>query len=69
MAEPARSDLRDVRAGGVPLDEVLERLDAASARLERASENPGQPERSDVERVDAFVVRADRQAWDLGQTA
>jgi uncharacterized protein len=69
VAEPARSALREVRAGRVPLDVVLERLDAASAELERAGANPALPERSDVERVDAFVVRAYRQAWDRGETA
>jgi predicted nucleotidyltransferase len=69
MAEPARSSLRRVRAGEVPLDAVLDDLDEATAALERASEDEALPERSDVARVNAFVVRAYRSAWDSGATA
>jgi uncharacterized protein len=69
MAEPARSSLRRVRAGEVPLDAVLDDLDEATAALERASEDEALPERSDVARVGAFVVRAYRSAWDSGATA
>jgi hypothetical protein len=58
-----------VRAGGVPLDEVLDRLDDAASALEQACERADVPERSDIERVDAFVVRAYRRAWDEGLTA
>jgi hypothetical protein len=31
VGEPARSALREVRSGAVPLEEVLQRLDAATA--------------------------------------
>jgi hypothetical protein len=53
----------------VPLEEVLDRLDDAASALEQACERADVPERSDVERVDAFVVRAYRRAWDGGLTA
>jgi uncharacterized protein len=69
VAEPARTALREGRAGAVPLDEVLDRLDAATAALDHACESANVPERSDVARVDAFVVRAYRRAWDEGLTA
>jgi hypothetical protein len=69
VAEPARSALRDVRAGAVPLEEVLRRLDAATAQLELASRDPALPAKSDTATVDAFLVTAYRRAWDEGRTA
>ena len=69
MAEPARSALREVRAGEVPLDEVLRRLDAVTAELEQASQDQTLPAKPDVAAVDAFVVAAYRRAWDEGLTA
>jgi uncharacterized protein len=64
MADPERSALRDVRAGRVPLDEVLEHVDEVTAKLDATCDTPGLAERSDVDAVDAFVVRAYRRAWD-----
>ena len=69
VAEPARSALREVRTGEVPLDEVLRRLDAVTAELERASHDETLPAKPDVAAVDAFVVAAYRRAWDEGLTA
>jgi uncharacterized protein len=66
MADPERSALRDVRAGRVPLDDVIAEIDRVAARLDAASGRPGLPERSDVDAVDRFVVRAYRQTWDAG---
>ena len=69
VAEPARSALREVRAGEVPLDEVLRRLDDATAQLELAGQEPSLPAKPDTEAVDAFLVSAYRRAWDEGLTA
>lgn len=69
VAEPARSALREVRAGEVPLDEVLRRLEAVTAELEQASHDETLPAKPDVAAVDAFVVAAYRRAWDEGLTA
>ena len=69
VAEPARSALREVRAGEVALEEVLRRLDAATAELEQVSRDPALPAKPDTTAVDAFVVAAYRRAWDEGLTA
>lgn len=69
VAEPARSGLREVRAGSVPLEEVLARLDAVTAELAAATQAEALPDRPDFAAVDAFVVRAYREAWDAGRTA
>jgi uncharacterized protein len=69
VPEPARTGLRAVRSGAVPLDEVLERLGGASARLARACEDGDLPERSDAAVVDAFLVSVYRRAWEAGLTA
>jgi hypothetical protein len=63
VAEPARAALREVRAGGPPLDEVLARLDVATERLEAAVQAADLPEKGDAAAVDAFLVRAYRSAW------
>jgi hypothetical protein len=69
VAEPTRSALREVRAGEVPLETVLRRLDAVGAELDEASRVDALPARPDVAAVDAFLVRAYRRAWDAGLTA
>jgi predicted nucleotidyltransferase len=69
VREPARSELRAVRSGAVPLDEVLDRLDELTADLERTCEHADVRGRSDVDAVDAFVVSAYRRAWDAALTA
>jgi hypothetical protein len=63
MAEPERSALREVRAGKVALDDVLEHLERVTRRLDVASKRRDLPPKPDVGAVDAFVVRTYRQAW------
>lgn len=63
MEEPTRTELREVRAGEVELDEVLARLDVVAVELERAAEAPGLPETGDRDAVDRFLVRAYRSSW------
>ncbi|MGH2947403.1 MAG: hypothetical protein ACRDPC_14315 [Solirubrobacteraceae bacterium] len=55
-----------MRAGEVPLDEVLRWLDAATAVLEKAARDPRATPQPDL---DALLVRAYRWAWDSGLTA
>lgn len=69
VGEPARSALREVRSGEVALEEVLRRLDAATARLEEAVHDDRLPATSDARAVDDFLVSAYRRAWDSGLTA
>jgi predicted nucleotidyltransferase len=64
IAEPERSALREVRAGAVPLDAVLEHLARVDAELVAAAEAPGLRDTPDIDAVDRFVVRAYRAAWD-----
>jgi hypothetical protein len=68
VGEPARTSLRQIRAGDVPLEEVLRRLDDATVRLEEAARDASLPAKSDVATVDAFLVDAYRRAWDDGLT-
>ena len=63
MPEPPRSALREVRAGKVALEDVLEHLDRVTLRLEVASKRRDLPAKPDIDAVDAFVVRTYRQAW------
>jgi len=69
VPEHERSELRSVRGGDVPLEEVLARLDRVTAALAAACETPGLPAQSDVAAVDAFVVSAYRRAWDARDPA
>jgi len=64
VPEPERSELRSVRAGELPLEDVLERIDAATVQLEELSADTSLPARPDVARVDEFLVRTYRAAWD-----
>lgn len=63
VPEPDRARLRAVRAGRVPLDEVVARLDELTARLERLTAQADLRADGDHERVDAFLVEAYREAW------
>lgn len=63
VPEPERSVLRAVRSGELELDDVLERIDAATVQLEELSVDPALPARPDVTRVDEFLVRTYRAAW------
>ncbi len=69
VGEPARSELRAVRSGEVPLDDVLARLESATAELEAATQRSGLAERPDADKVDAFLVEAYREAWAAGRHA
>ena len=64
VPDPQRARLRAVRAGAVPLEDVIMQLDDVTARLERLtahSELPAQPDRG---RIDRFLVEAYEEAWD-----
>lgn len=63
MGEPTRTALREVRAGVVPLDAVLEHLARVDAALVAATE-AAKRDQPDIDAVDRFVVRAYRGAWD-----
>lgn len=63
VPEPDRAMLRSVRAGGVALQDVIERLDDVTARLERLSAESGLPALADQASVDGFLVEAYREAW------
>ena len=63
VPEPDRSVLRSVRAGELPLDDVLARIDGAAAQLEEVTADAQLPVKPDVARVDAFLVRTYLEAW------
>ena len=63
VPEPDRSVLRAVRAGELPLDDVLARIDGAAAQLEEVTADAQLPAKPDVPRVDAFLVRTYLEAW------
>ena len=62
VTAPAGEELRGL-AGELALDDVLERIDAATVQLEELADDPSLPARPDVARVDAFLVRTYRGAW------
>lgn len=64
VPELERSVLRAVRSGELELDDVLERIDAATVQLEELADDPSLPARPDVARVDEYLVRTYRAAWD-----
>lgn len=63
VREPDRARLRAVRAGTVPLDEVMARLDELSERLQRLTDESDLPGDGDHEQVDRFLVQEYREAW------
>ena len=63
VPEPERSQLRQVRAGEVPLEDVLVVLDGVTAQLEELAMDSSLPARTDVAAVDAFLVQTYREAW------
>lgn len=69
IPEPRRTELRAVRAGEVPLDDVLARLDELTAELETACDTPGLRDTGDRDAVDRFLTRAYRASWDAGPGA
>jgi hypothetical protein len=63
VPEPARSQLREVRAGTVPLDEVLAEIARVEKELElltSASQLPAEP---DHQRINAFLESAYQRWW------
>jgi predicted nucleotidyltransferase len=62
VSEPARSRLREVRSGSVPLPEVLQEIDDAARRLADLSASTDLPALPDTERINAFLHRA-HEAW------
>lgn len=69
VPEPERSLLRAVRAGRLPLADVLTEIDRVARHLVEASEHRRLSTSPDVDAVDRFVVRAYRRAWDAGRHA
>ncbi|HWH11461.1 MAG TPA: hypothetical protein VG165_10060 [Solirubrobacteraceae bacterium] len=63
IAEPARSHLRAVRAGSIPLDAILAEIDGLSAELRDAGRYSDVPASPDAPRIDAFLTRAYQQSW------
>jgi hypothetical protein len=63
VGEPARSELRRVRAGELPLEAVVEALHEATGRLERALLSADVPEEPDRAAVDRFLISAYERAW------
>ena len=63
VPEPERSELRSVRNGELALDDVLERIDAATVQLEELATDASIPAKPEVARVDEFLVRTYRAAW------
>lgn len=63
VPEPDRARLRAIRAGSVPLDEVVGQLDELTERLERVTAQSDLPAAGDGARVDRFLVEAYREAW------
>jgi predicted nucleotidyltransferase len=64
VSEPARSRLREVRAGTPSLDDVLTELADQTARLRRTAESGDLPPEPQRDRIDAFLASAYRRAWD-----
>ncbi len=63
IAEPARTRLLEVRRGELPLPEVLDRLDAATAQLERAVHAADIPDEADRDAIDRFLITAHETSW------
>src|SRR4051812_23952195 len=63
VPEPERSQLRQVRAGEVPLEDVLVVLDGVTAQLEELAMDSSLPARTGVAAGDAFLVQTYRGAW------
>jgi uncharacterized protein len=63
VPDPARSHLMAVRRGELPLDRVVADLRERTAELEDAVVRSQLPEEADRAAVDAFLVRAYREAW------
>jgi len=63
VPEPERTLLRAVRAGEVPLADVLAELDDVTRRLRTLTDASTLPAQGDAARVDSFLVGTYRAAW------
>ena len=63
VREPARGHLREVRAGTVPLDDVLAEIDRLRGELEALTEASQLPDEPDHPRIDAFLESAYQRWW------
>jgi uncharacterized protein len=63
VPQPDRARLRAVRAGKVPLAEVLDAIRAAEARLEALRESPAVPDQPDRAWVDDWLHRSYLSFW------
>jgi predicted nucleotidyltransferase len=66
VAQPTREALMEVRRGGLPLAEVLERLSDQTTQLERALLDSQLPETPNAVAIDAFLARAYERIWTEG---
>ncbi len=64
VQERARARLRAVRAGEVPLDDVLAEIDDVRERLASAAASGDLPEQPDAARIDSFLLSAYHRFWD-----
>jgi len=63
VPEPERARLRAVRAGEVPLDDIVAQLDDVTGLLEQLTAESALPPRADQASVDRFLVAAYERAW------
>ena len=63
VPEPARSHLRAIRTGQVPLADVVSEIDQAEADLKRLADNPAIPPQPDRVWVDGWLHRSYTQRW------
>jgi len=63
VPEPDRARLRAVRAGEVPLDDIVAQLDDVTGLLEQLTAESALPPRADQASVDRFLVAAYERAW------
>ncbi|XAY05993.1 nucleotidyltransferase [Paraconexibacter sp. AEG42_29] len=63
VAEPARSRLRDVRAGLPPLEQILHEIDDVSSRLRNATDAADLPASADEDRINSFLEHAYTSHW------
>jgi len=68
IREPARGEIRAVREGQVPFDEVVAHIEEAERALLAAHEATALPDEPDVERVDAWLVSAHLRHWGATST-
>jgi uncharacterized protein len=63
IPDPLGAHLRDVRTGKVALSDVIAEAAEAEARLTALLTTSPLPEHPDVDRVEAFLLRAYRERW------